>query len=611
MKKINFYFIAMVIIFSICSVNIIPAKSPEGVNTFIEDTTSLAPVYSGTCKWVDYDNDNDLDVFIMGFLELSDSSGRVVTSKEITRIYQNNDGDFTDIEADLPGLYLAAADWGDYDNDGDLDVIICGTSGSTYVTKIFNNDAGNFIEYPDSLQQVRYGSVAWGDYDNDGDLDILLSGSISTDSSITKLYRNDSCEFRETPTNLVGVCFSSVVWGDYDNDADLDILISGSSRELGLVTKLYRNDNGEFVDMNVPLAGVHYGNNEFGDYDNDGDLDILEAGCFSENISTEVCKIYRNDDGLFTNIDAPLASVTSASVDWGDYDNDGDLDIVLVGYNSLDTTHTGTIYENRDGEFFSTGINLLGLDNSSVDWGDYDNDGDLDILVCGINYNFGGVTKLYRNDTDVSNTAPEIPQNLNASIDGNKVVFSWDKATDVQSEQNALTYNIRVGTKSGGQEIMSAMSELTTGYRLKPEAGNVSHNTAWTINNVQSDKIFWTVQAVDNNYTGSLFATEQEIVLTSNMDDNQKLSSNFKLSQNYPNPFNPTTTIKYNLPQSSVVSLQIFNSLGENVKTLYSGLQTSGTHEIVFDGSSLPSGIYFYQITTRDFRQIKKCLLLK
>ena len=91
----------------------------------------------------------------------------------------------------------------------------------------------------------------------------------------------------------------------------------------------------------------------------------------------------------------------------------------------------------------------------------------------------------------------------------------------------------------------------------------------------------------------------------------EKFSRSFFLKQNYPNPFNPTTTIKYDLPQSSVVSIQIFNSLGEKVKTLYSGLQTSGSHEIVFDGNFLPSGIYFYQITTKDFSQTNKCLLLK
>jgi hypothetical protein len=83
------------------------------------------------------------------------------------------------------------------------------------------------------------------------------------------------------------------------------------------------------------------------------------------------------------------------------------------------------------------------------------------------------------------------------------------------------------------------------------------------------------------------------------------------LYQNYPNPFNRKTTIKYSLPQSEIVKIEIYNLLGEKIKTLYSGLQTSGSYEIVFDGSSLPSEIYFYQITTKNFTQTKKCLLLK
>lgn len=162
---------------------------------FTDVPNSLAPVYNSTCKWGDYDNDSDLDILLMGYLEISDDSGRVVFNEEVTRIYQNNAGEFTDIEADLPGLYVGAADWGDYDNDGDLDLILCGASGSEYVTKLFNNDSGAFNDTNISLQEVRYGSVAWGDYDNDGDLDLLLSGATSTISRITILYRNDDGVF--------------------------------------------------------------------------------------------------------------------------------------------------------------------------------------------------------------------------------------------------------------------------------------------------------------------------------------------------------------------------------------------------------------------------------
>ena len=111
-------------------------------------------------------------------------------------------------------------------------------------------------------------------------------------------------------------------------------------------------------------------------------------------------------------------------------------------------------------------------------------------------------------------------------------------------------------------------------------------------------------------YGGLAEYNENGIVGVYETNFNENMVNNYLLT-NYPNPFNPTTSIEYNLPQSSIVSIQIFNSLGEKVKTLYSGLQTSGSHEIVFDGGLLPSGIYFYQIITKDFSQTKKCLLLK
>ena len=121
-----------------------------------------------------------------------------------------------------------------------------------------------------------------------------------------------------------------------------------------------------------------------------------------------------------------------------------------------------------------------------------------------------------------------------------------------------------------------------------------------------NDSLYITFKEDNDVYVGG----NELLVGIEHKQANNKLQT-FLLSQNYPNPFNPRTTIKYNLPQSSVVSIQIFNNLGENVKTLCSGLQTRGIHEIIFDGGSLPSGIYFYQIIIGNFKQTKKCLLLK
>jgi len=90
----------------------------------------------------------------------------------------------------------------------------------------------------------------------------------------------------------------------------------------------------------------------------------------------------------------------------------------------------------------------------------------------------------------------------------------------------------------------------------------------------------------------------------------------FEVNQNYPNPFNPTTTISYDLPQSSHVSLEIFNVLGQRVRTLLEGDKPAGYYTATWDGSDnrgkgVASGIYFYRIKTGDFIETKKMVLLK
>jgi len=89
------------------------------------------------------------------------------------------------------------------------------------------------------------------------------------------------------------------------------------------------------------------------------------------------------------------------------------------------------------------------------------------------------------------------------------------------------------------------------------------------------------------------------------------LSNNFVLSQNYPNPFNPSTTIKYSIPKSGFVSVKIFDSLGREITTLVHEEQSIGDYKINFYSSELSSGIYFYQLRTKDYVETKKMLLLK
>ena len=101
-----------------------------------------------------------------------------------------------------------------------------------------------------------------------------------------------------------------------------------------------------------------------------------------------------------------------------------------------------------------------------------------------------------------------------------------------------------------------------------------------------------------------------EVITSVKEDDNNKLG-NFYLEQNYPNPFNPRTTIKFSLPKSENVKLEIFNILGEKVQTLLNEFYNAGIYETEFNAGNLPSGIYFYTLTSGKFTATKKLILLK
>ncbi|MGE5435822.1 MAG: YCF48-related protein, partial [Syntrophothermus sp.] len=87
--------------------------------------------------------------------------------------------------------------------------------------------------------------------------------------------------------------------------------------------------------------------------------------------------------------------------------------------------------------------------------------------------------------------------------------------------------------------------------------------------------------------------------------------NNYLLNQNYPNPFNPSTKIKYNLPKQAIVTIKVYDVLGNEIKTLINEEKPSGEYEVEFDGSSLSSGIYFYQIQSGEFLDTKKMVMVK
>ena len=476
---------------------------------FTEITSaSFDGVSFSSVDWGDYDNDGDLDILLTG----------QNSSSYVSKIYRNNgDNTFTDqtLVSPLTGVYKGSAVWGDYDNDGNLDILLTGytAGGSNRLTKLYHNSGGPsyiFIEQVSTLAPVKFSSAAWGDYDNDGYQDILLMGQTSSSTLCNIYHNNGNSTFSEVSISpaLTGSGDGSVAWGDYDNDGDLDILLTASTGVS--VSKIYRNDGGNIFteQSSISLTGVTNGSAAWGDYDNDSYLDILLTG--RNNSGLPVSKIYHNNgNNTFTEqTSISLTNVQFGAGVWGDYDNDGDLDILLTGL-SEGNNLTSKIYQNNGGTFDTTSIALPPAYVGSIAWGDYDNDGDLDILLAGFVTGFTSGTKIYRNDSPTANTLPTIPSNLVTSVNGDDVTFSWDKSTDNETPQNGLKYNLVIGTSPGAINTLSPMSDRSTGLRRVVNLGNTNHNNSWTIKDLPLGTYHWSVQAIDNNFAGSPFASEQ------------------------------------------------------------------------------------------------------
>ncbi|MBL7995185.1 VCBS repeat-containing protein, partial [bacterium] len=499
-------------------------------STFVEvQGLPFAQAFNGNFVWGDYDNDGDYDVVIAGSVSGEWSDGPYELG--IAKLYRNDLGVFSEISAGFQQqIHRSAAAWCDYNNDGYLDLAYMGSAGNgTRAFKLYkNNGNGTFTDVSTNIAGQAFGSMAWGDYDNDGDQDLLVIGNDGNNDN-TFLYRNDGNDaFTAVDIGLPGYSGGSCAWGDYDNDQDLDLLILGN----GMVT-VYRNDNNDqFTELfgEGPIfQGVQRGQAIWADYDNDGLLDVIYSGARPEG--GRYAFVYRNQGGdWFSDIGAGLTGVARATLSVGDYDNDGDLDIFLAGDPGYDYSDaTSLIYRNDgDGNFTAIDAGIVPIQGAKIDgyWPhlpssafvDFDRDGDLDIMVEGMDANLNPITRLYENQGTVFNTPPFDPTGLVSTPDANSVDLSWVRSTDAETPTDGLTYNLRVGTTPAGIEVMSPMAKVVGsgnagGFRLVQAMGNTGHNNSWRLNGLADGTYYWSVEAIDQVYRNSKFQTEQSFII--------------------------------------------------------------------------------------------------
>jgi hypothetical protein len=365
----------------------------------IGGTLTATPVFTPTAigdsgKWGDYDNDGDLDLAI-AYNCFAAPDCRAI------RMYRNDVGVLPadpNWQAAETG-YVAGLAWGDYDNDGALDLASFGPN------RLYRNNGGKLLAdavyASGQISDTR--AVAWGDYDNDGDLDLAVGNADQLNPAVgqpTQLYRNDGGVLTADPvyTTSQSAFTTALAWGDYDSDGDLDLMLGNYG--VGQPNTLYRNDNGVLSASPAFTAAIDENTYSlaWGDYDNDGDLDLMTG-----NIGAPLY-LHRNDGGVLTPSPSWQSNLSEQAwgVAWGDYDNDGDLDLAVANGGWLYGGFANHLYRN-DGGALATDPAWTSSEldrSSSVAWGDYDGDGDLDLAFG----NWAQPARLYRNDDGLITT---------------------------------------------------------------------------------------------------------------------------------------------------------------------------------------------------------------
>ena len=380
--------------------------------------------------------------------------GGFVTPNSVGR-----DSLFTDMAANLKMDKVdggRGSAWGDYDNDGDEDIVAVGTYQPHVLYR--NNGNGTFTNVADQagIADPRGG---WGslfaDYDNDGYLDLYITRGGWSGAAENTLYHNNGDGTFTDVTHTAGVADPQssfcAAWADYDNDGFLDLYIADGVIGDGAANVLYRNNgDGTFTNIAESAGVANTGNSlgtAWGDYDKDGYIDLHVVNFGQSNV------LYRNNgDGTFTDVTS-IAGMTLPVTDafvtfFLDVDNDADLDIFISNSGSFQAFIAGQItgaaphdgdrqvlYRNNGDGTFTDVTRESGLYHAfgamGANFGDIDSDGYLDIYLATGAPQMGRLERdaLFRNNGDGTFTDATLALGLGNIGKGHGVTFG-DVDTD-------------------------------------------------------------------------------------------------------------------------------------------------------------------------------------
>lgn len=557
----------------------------------------------GEVAWGDFNNDGYLDLFQVSdnvyklFMNNGNETFSDVTSSKLL--------------GTLPGgVNESSVIFLDYNNDNNLDLLITGWPLSS-ATLYKNSGAPDYtytIDTENSLLSVRTGNggnahaiLSAADYNNDGWVDLFMEGWCDAlNGRVVTLYKNINGLFTRQTTpvggtaDFEGMNGGSIHTGDVNNDGYVDMICSGYSVIDAYRTYLYINQgDGTFVKSTAVFQGIEQGEVILFDSNNDGWLDVFVAGVGHDGSNWVWPGILymNNHDGTFTTIatgtNLPSGTQGYAAFDSGDLNNDGSTDLMIM-----------VPSDGNSAMFYNNGSNTFLKDipqteararSGALQLADFNNDNKLDYFVFGWrdgytfpdNTNFGGnwTASFVKNTIAVENLAPSVPTNIIASNVNGKYVITWDKSTDDITAQNTIRYNIYVQDQTGKVYAYSS-ADIVTG-RLKSGSPILLNKNEITMN-LTSGHYTVGVQAVDQANVASAFVTTS-ISVTTGVEG--LLVSTVEVKS-----FNNKIEISNNGSQNVELAL-----LSLNGQLLYKGLCAASSKVVL--PMSLNQGIYLVKLS--------------
>ena len=545
---------------------------------------------------------------------------------------------------------------GDYDRDGDMDIVVMGidnSAGSQYRIILYNNDSQGVFQVSEIIfnEQFTNGDIAFVNVDRDDDLDIFVTGLSNNGEAKTLFFTNDGTTFiqddylfSDTITN------GQFAWGDLNNDKYADLLLLGEVDALYEEAYLFKGSrDGTFESITHDFLPSLQGVTAFADFDRDGDLDVATSGA-SLGAAIYPLYVYENLGDFNFQIVAQLEGFLNGSMQLKDVNEDGFVDIVKTGaFNNNSESGSKVYLNNANFDFTSTeNINLSGVgDESNLLVADFTGNGSLDLLNIGrvppftqvlfynellendgdfifventntglplTSYNDMEVadfdldgdldlfvvnsqeSDIYFNTQATPNEMPSSPPVLESAVAGSTVLLSWEAGTDTKTAVDNLSYNLYIGTEPNTSNILSPNANIETGLRYIVELGNNQYNTSYNLADFEIGTYYWSVQTIDNQYVGSSFSQEQsfEIKTLGLIDDTTSL---VMVANDYGNS-------QWKVNASSHIEIISLYTLSGQAINQY----RPNAIDFTIDYSELSSGIYILSLKTENGSQAFKVI---